>query len=192
MFRKKLSIVYRTLVLKENGVYAEVVITPPKEGHIRIIGPDAKVAYDVKKGQSLFKIFELRRTPLGGPYAFIFESKHGSCEQRVKFYGGKTEIAGSALMKERYEKGGISYEAFIGVRLKISNKGDLPIFLDRCTAELDSRHLDVKSNQLFLMPGKNGEVLVTFEGRQGKRIRLSIFNEQGKEMLEFTELLSPS
>jgi len=42
------------------------------------------------------------------------------------------------------------------------------------------------------MPKEKGEVLVKFEGRQGKRIRLSIFNESAKEIIEFTELLSPS
>jgi len=174
----------------KDGVYAEIVIEPSLKGQLKIIGPDAKREYDVEKGQKLFKIFELYTTPLGGPYAFIFESKHSSCEQRVKFNSGELEILSAELVKHMRESEGISYDVLTGVKLKVRNRGDLPVFLESCRAEMDSRNMNTGFSKLFLMPGKDEEVMIVFEGRQGKRIRLSFFSERGMELVEFTEVLT--
>lgn len=189
VFHRRTSLSYRGLQLREDGIYAEVVIEPPCEGRLRIIGPDAKVEHDVGKSDRLFRIFDLNRTPLGGPYAFMLDCRHGSCEQRVNFHGSALELTGAALIKNSYSKGDISYEVIAGVRLRIANRGDLPAFLDRCRAELDSRVLDAEFQQMLLMPGEERETLVTFGGRQGKRIRISVLNERDNEALEFTELI---
>jgi hypothetical protein len=189
VFRRKTSLSYRGLQLRDDGIYADVLIEPPCEGRLRIIGPDAKVEHDVGKSNTLFRIFDLHKTPLGGPYAFMLDCKHVSCEQRVDFRGSALELTGAALIKNSYSKGDISYEVIAGVRLRIVNRGDLPVFLDRCEAELDSRVLDAEFQQLMLMPKEEKETLVTFGGRQGKRIRVSFLNERGNEVLEFTELI---
>jgi hypothetical protein len=174
----------------KDGVYAELVIEPSLNGRLKIIGPDAKREYDAEKGQKLFKLFELYTTPSGGPYAFIFESKRGSCEQRVKFHGGELEILSAELVKKMREKEGISYDVLTGVRLKIRNRGDLPVFLESCRVEVDSRNMDTDFSKLFLMPGKDEEAMIVFEGRQGKRIRLSFFSERGIELVEFTDVFT--
>jgi len=189
VFHRRVSLSYRGLDLKDDGVYAEIVIEPPCAGRLRIIGPDAKVEHEVKKNDRLFRIFDLQKTPLGGPYAFMLDCRHGSFEQRVNFRGSALELTGAALIKNAYAKGDISYEVIAGVRLRIANRGDLPVFLDRCRAELDNRVLDAEFQQQLVMPGEERETLATFGGRQGKRIRISLMNERGKEMLEFTELI---
>jgi len=190
VFHKKCSITYLGLRKMHDGVYAELSIEPEAKGSLSIVGPEAKREYDVKSGQKDFKIFELNMTPARGPYSFNFSTKRDSCATRVNFGGGNLILKGRELVQKTHASGEINYRIISGINMRLLNNGDLPVYLNSCEVEIDSKLLKNNFSPIFLMPGEEKDVALSFEGRQGKRVRVSLLSEKNREALLFTEILT--
>ena len=190
MFHKKCSITYLGLKKMSDGVYAELSIEPETKGSLSIVGPEAKREYDVKSGQRDFKIFELNMTPAGGPYYFNFSTRRDSCATRVNFGGGNLILKDRELIQEIHASGEINYKVLSGIDMRVLNNGDLPVYLNSCTADIDSKSLKNDFSPIFFMPEEEKNLRLSFDGRQGRRVRVSFLNEKNREALLFTEILT--
>jgi hypothetical protein len=190
VFHRKCSITYLGLKKMSDGVYAELSIEPETKGSLSIVGPEAKREYDVKSGQKNFKIFELNMTPAGGPYYFNFSTKRDSCATRVNFGGGNLILKDRELIQEMHASGEINYKVLSGIDMRVLNNGDLPVYLNSCTADIDSKSLKNDFSPIFFMPEEEKNLRLSFDGRQGRRVRVSFLNEKNREALLFTEILT--